>query len=100
MTRADYHDKVDKALNLLNRERQYPLILGHLTSKLIAEKSTPDFSSRNGAKLIDIVRDVINLVPAYFVATELLGLPLKTQQTPNGLFRDTECADMLAEICK
>ncbi|KAL5504779.1 hypothetical protein ACEPAH_7442 [Sanghuangporus vaninii] len=90
---------VNKALDFFIQKRQYPAILEHITSKLIAEKSTPDFTSGNNFKFVDIVHDVINLAPVYFVATELLGIPIKTEQTPHGLFRDAECASMFADIC-
>lgn len=51
-------------------------------------------------KYVDIVRDVANLVPVYFIATELMGLPLKTEQTPHGLYRDTELAEKFADVGK
>lgn len=51
-------------------------------------------------KYVDIVKDVLNLVPIYFIATELAGLPIKTDQTPHGAFRDTDLHDMFKDVSK
>ena len=82
------------------RQSRYLDLLEHVTTKLIKEKSVAHLDTSNNLKYVDIVRNVINLVPVYFVSTELLGVPLKTVQTPFGLVRDVECASLFAEACK
>ncbi|EJD08383.1 heme peroxidase [Fomitiporia mediterranea MF3/22] len=96
-TTLDIH-LVNKTLNFFIERRNYPSIFEHIAGKLIEEKSISCPGSRN-VKYIDVVRDVINLVPVYFVATELMGLPIKTDDTPRGLFRDTEFAAMFMDVC-
>ncbi|KAG6879814.1 hypothetical protein C0992_011365 [Termitomyces sp. T32_za158] len=51
------------------------------TQDLIRDKSTKNFDNSN---LVDIVRDVINLLPVHWIGEKILGLPLKTQSNPRG----------------
>ncbi|KAI0658449.1 heme peroxidase [Cubamyces menziesii] len=44
---------------------------------------------------LDIVGNVINLTPVYWVSQFLLGIPLKTQQNPKGILTPQEVNDML-----
>ncbi|KAK0439191.1 heme peroxidase [Armillaria borealis] len=45
---------------------------------------------------VDIVRDVINLVSAHWVAENLIGFPLKTEDNPSGILTEQEFYQMLA----
>ena len=85
-------------MDRLNREGRYSGLLGHITEKLLKEKSVPHLGSSH--LHLDIVKDVINLVPVYFITTELLGLPIKTDQSPHGAYRDVELYEMFSDICK
>ena len=51
-------------------------------------------------RYVDIVRDVISLVPVYFAGTDLLGLPIKTTETPHGLYRGSELIAKFEDVCK
>ncbi|KAG7449917.1 heme peroxidase [Guyanagaster necrorhizus] len=44
---------------------------------------------------VDIVRDVINLVSAHWVAENLIGFQLKTEETPSGILTEQEFYQML-----
>ncbi|KAI8981356.1 heme peroxidase [Trametes punicea] len=44
---------------------------------------------------LDIVGNVINLTPVYWVSEFCLGIPLKTQKKPNGILTPQEVNDML-----
>ncbi|KZP00813.1 heme peroxidase [Calocera viscosa TUFC12733] len=65
-----------------------------ITKSLIEQNSVvrPGFHS----KQIDIVQSVINLVPVYFVANYILGLPLKTVANPLGVYRPEELYEAFA----
>ncbi|KAG6878460.1 hypothetical protein C0993_006300 [Termitomyces sp. T159_Od127] len=52
------------------------------TQELIRDKSTKNFNNSN---TVDIVRDVINLLPVHWIGEKMLGLPLKTQSNPRGV---------------
>lgn len=47
---------------------------------------------------VNIVRDVLKLVPLHWAATEIAGIPLKTKEHPHGVFTESQLFDMLAEI--
>ncbi|KAH8108998.1 heme peroxidase [Phellopilus nigrolimitatus] len=88
---------INDTINYFNGQGRYSNLFGHITEKLLEEKSVAHPGSP--LKYVDIIKNVINLVPVYFISTELLGLPIKTEQTPHGMFYDTELAGMLADVC-
>ena len=47
---------------------------------------------------LDIVRDVVNLVPVHWAATQVAGLSLKTINNPHGAHTELEMYQMLAVI--
>ncbi|KAH7890809.1 heme peroxidase [Phlebopus sp. FC_14] len=47
---------------------------------------------------VNIVRDVLKLVPVYWAASEIAGIPLKTKQNPHGVYTPRELYDILGEI--
>ncbi|EGX44933.1 hypothetical protein AOL_s00173g34 [Orbilia oligospora ATCC 24927] len=55
--------------------------------KALIEKNTLSF--KKGRKSIDIVRDVTNVVPIFWVA-DRFAVPLKTAETPRGVFTPFE----------
>ncbi|KZT61366.1 heme peroxidase [Calocera cornea HHB12733] len=67
-----------------------------ITKALIEKHSVvrPGFHS----KQIDIVQTVINMVPVYFVANYILGLPLKTVDNPHGIYRPEQLYEAWANV--
>ncbi|KAG8894697.1 hypothetical protein FRB99_001047 [Tulasnella sp. 403] len=66
------------------------------TARLIEEKS---FSLvGKGTRSVDIVRDVLNLVPVHWVSRKVAGIPLKTPQTPDGVHTEQEVYQYLAVV--
>jgi linoleate 10R-lipoxygenase len=47
---------------------------------------------------IDIVRQVLKVLPVYWVATDLAGIQLKTTQNPDGEYTASDLYDILGEI--
>ncbi|KAG8731386.1 hypothetical protein FRC11_004322 [Ceratobasidium sp. 423] len=66
------------------------------TTELIKEKS---FSmSKSSTRTVDIVRDVLNLVPVYWVSQEMAGLPLKCKGNEDGLITEQEIYQMMTVV--
>ncbi|CAE6536627.1 unnamed protein product [Rhizoctonia solani] len=66
------------------------------TTELIKEKS---FSMSQGStRTVDIVRDVLNLVPVYWVSQEMAGLPLKCKGNEDGLITEQEMYQMMTVV--
>ncbi|KZT61364.1 heme peroxidase [Calocera cornea HHB12733] len=66
-------------------------------TKTLLEKNSvvrPGFHS----KQVDVVQSVINMVPVYFVANHILGLPLKTDTNPNGVYRPEKLYEAWANV--
>ena len=89
---------MNETLNLFNGEGKYSGLFAQLTEKLLNEKSVEHAGTQ--LRTVDIVKDVINLVPVYFIANELTGLPIKTAETPHGVFREKGLYEMFATICQ
>ncbi|KAI9450785.1 heme peroxidase [Lactarius psammicola] len=47
---------------------------------------------------IDIVRDVINLVPVHWLSNDIIGLPLKIEGNPRGTYREQDLYSWFANI--
>ncbi|KAF8600486.1 heme peroxidase [Ceratobasidium sp. AG-I] len=69
---------------------------GAKTTSLIQSKSFSMSNSRT--RSVDIVRDVLNLVPVHWVSQELAGLPLKSPSNPEGLITEQEMYQMLTAV--
>ncbi|KAF8677681.1 heme peroxidase [Rhizoctonia solani] len=66
------------------------------TTELIKDKS---FSMSKGTtRNVDIVRDVLNLVPVYWVSQEMAGLPLKCKGNEDGLITEQEIYQMMTVV--
>jgi linoleate 10R-lipoxygenase len=63
---------------------------------LIREKSIKHVGS--ALKYVDIVKDVINLLPVYWLADEILGLEMKTKNNPRGIYTDQNLYEHFANI--
>ncbi|KAF8521309.1 heme peroxidase [Gautieria morchelliformis] len=59
-----------------------------MTRELFAEKSYAP--ARATTRTVDIVREVLNIVPLYWVTTRVVGLPLRTKEKPNGKYSEQE----------
>jgi linoleate 10R-lipoxygenase len=71
-------------------------IMANITRDLIRKKSI--YNSSRNCYHVDVVRDVINLAPIYYLCLEILGLPLKTEENPGGIYRDEELRQILVQI--
>ncbi|KAG8842829.1 hypothetical protein FRB96_004714 [Tulasnella sp. 330] len=66
----------------------YAAFYGEMTAQLIKEKS---FSLVGQAsRSIDIVQDVLNLVPIHWISRHIAGIPLKTKSNPHGPHTEQE----------
>jgi len=68
----------------------------YTTSLLIKEKSVNHIGST--LKSVDIVKDVINLLPIYWIADEIFDLDMKTKRNPSGIHRDQELYEKFADV--
>ncbi|OAX41520.1 heme peroxidase [Rhizopogon vinicolor AM-OR11-026] len=66
------------------------------TRELIQQSSFSLITGNTHA--VNIVRDVLKLVPLTWVATEVAGITLKTKQHPHGVFTESQLFDMVSEI--
>lgn len=66
------------------------------TLALIKEKT---FVARS-TKHLDIVRDVINLLPIHWISGEILGLPLQTYSNKDGTWEEQATYDKFAAIAR
>ncbi|KII85619.1 hypothetical protein PLICRDRAFT_56845 [Plicaturopsis crispa FD-325 SS-3] len=69
---------------------------GETARRLIREKSIDHVGSP--AKYVDIVKDVINLVPVHWIANEIIGLPMKTAENPSGTYREYELVEKFQDV--
>jgi len=76
--------------------KQYVTFFRNKSEDLILEKSFTLVG--HGIKSVDIVRDVINLVPVHWVATQIAGLPIKTKASPFGINTPQEIYHMAATL--
>ncbi|KIO24703.1 hypothetical protein M407DRAFT_25950 [Tulasnella calospora MUT 4182] len=67
------------------------------TTEMLLQKNCYTLVGDN-KKSINIVRDVINLLPVYFTSEHVLGLPLKTPDHPHGSALDQEVYLKFKEI--
>ncbi|KAI0060307.1 heme peroxidase [Artomyces pyxidatus] len=70
--------------------------LSSLTHSLIRKKALQ--SSTPNVKYVDIVRDVINVLPIHWLANDILGLPLKTDGNSKGVYDDHKLYAMFASV--
>jgi cytochrome P450 len=73
----------------------YAGFYGSTTARLIGLKS---YESRKGTMNVDIVRDVINLVPVHWICEEVAGIPLKSDLAPHGIHTEQEVYQMITVV--
>ncbi|KAF8880494.1 heme peroxidase [Infundibulicybe gibba] len=83
----------DGVTNIYNLQ-DWSVYFGKKVQGLIEEKKTKKVG---GGHFVDIVRDVINLLPVRWIG-EVTGLPLKTQGNERGSWRDQATYDMFADV--
>lgn len=49
-------------------------------------------------RFVDVVKDVINILPIHWISQEIAGLPLKTEANPSGLWYEQITYEKFAEI--
>ncbi|KAF8337113.1 heme peroxidase [Cantharellus anzutake] len=67
------------------------------TIELIGQKSYTVLE-KGGPKYVDIVKEVLRLVPVHWVSLRVAGLPVKTAFQPHGLYYEQQIYQMLKEI--
>jgi len=89
------HAGVDRAFvnDVLSRDiHKIVAYFGEKTEELIAKRSLKHIGKTGQIKYVDIVRDVINVLPVHWICHEIAGLPLsddiKDEQRQYGLFSD------------
>ncbi|PCH41929.1 heme peroxidase [Wolfiporia cocos MD-104 SS10] len=50
------------------------------------------------AKVLNVVRSVANLLPVVWIADQIVGLPLKTDENPHGVYREQELVSMFGNV--
>ncbi|KAI1104345.1 linoleate diol synthase [Jackrogersella minutella] len=76
-----------------NWHSQIKTFYSQITDRLVKEKSY----KLAGQNFVDIIRDVGNIGPVYFVS-RLFNLPLKTKENPKGIYTEHELYMALAVI--
>ncbi|KAF9506549.1 hypothetical protein BS47DRAFT_1426050 [Hydnum rufescens UP504] len=66
------------------------------TLQLLQEKSLR--LKDQGLHLVNIVKDVLRLVPVYWVSTQIAGLPVKTAADPLGVYYEQQLYQILKDI--
>ncbi|KAF8532744.1 heme peroxidase [Gautieria morchelliformis] len=67
---------------------EYAQYCYEMTRELFAEKSYAP--ARATTRTVDIVREVINVLPLYWLTTHVVGLPLRTKENPHGKYSEQE----------
>lgn len=100
LTNAGTHtiQQISSTIESLNRAGRYSRLFVELTDKLVKENSVKYPGSSTA--FLNIVKDVINLVPVYFTSMEMAGLPLKTEESPGGLWGGAELAEMARDVAR
>jgi linoleate 10R-lipoxygenase len=100
-----------------NNLKKWSSSFSTLTQRLLKEKEIKQAGS--AVRYVDVVKDVINLVPVHWIANEVVsiclllsiltpiivspaqaGLPIKTHDNPRGMYREQELYQNFADISK
>ncbi|KZT06599.1 heme peroxidase [Laetiporus sulphureus 93-53] len=69
---------------------------GQIAQGLIKDKSVEHVDSP--ARYLNVIRDVVNLVPVYWISNDVAGIPMKTETNLKGVFREQELVKMFADV--
>jgi len=92
-----YHNQVSEALLADGGIERAAGWYSEKTAEFISERSYKLDKSTN-KRYVDIVRDVLNILPIHWVSLEVGGLSLKTPQQPRGQFLESQLQQMLRDI--
>ncbi|KAF8958408.1 heme peroxidase [Flammula alnicola] len=81
-----------------NPSLEIPFYFSKKTQALIKAKSFEKIGTKT--YFVDIVKDVINLLPIHWIAQEIAGLPLKTDSNPTGIWYEQITYDKFADIAE
>ncbi|KAJ7472240.1 heme peroxidase [Mycena galericulata] len=74
------HADIDRSFvnrELLRETDRWAAYFGAETERLLAKRSLDHIGKAGTVKYVDIVRDVINVLPVHWISQQLAGLPLK-----------------------
>ncbi|KAG8813137.1 hypothetical protein FRC17_001659, partial [Serendipita sp. 399] len=86
---------VGNALNRNGAMDQYSQYYGEHTRRLLKLRS---FKSGADRYAVNVVRDVINIVPVHWMCEEIAGIPLKSEEAPRGIWTEQEVYQMITTI--
>lgn len=92
----DFITSVDRVLTNDQELENTAQTFSNLMDKLIERKKLTGVGAHTN--YIDIVRDVINLVPVYWLSNDIIGLPLKIEGNPRGTYREHDLYSWFVNI--
>lgn len=92
------HEGVSQVSSLIHGEStaDWVAFFGKATEDLIKAKAFEPVSK--GVKYVDIVKDVINILPIHWISHSIAGLPLKTSANPGGVWYEQDTYHKFAVI--
>ncbi|KAF8309095.1 heme peroxidase [Clavulina sp. PMI_390] len=101
----DDHIKFDKITQLIQHvfvpreEHSATFLWFHdRTCELMRGKHLEITSGIKKAFAVDLVKDVLRLVPVHWASSQVAGLPLKTSFSPHGIYYEQQMYQMFSEI--
>ncbi|KAF9809341.1 hypothetical protein IEO21_07443 [Rhodonia placenta] len=76
--------------------QQWAQSFQEITQQLLKTKSVDHVDSK--AKYVNIVRNVINVLPIVWISNFIVGLPLKTETNPHGVYREHDLLTKWSDI--
>ncbi|RDB26685.1 Linoleate 10R-lipoxygenase [Hypsizygus marmoreus] len=87
---------VEKLIPLAHSNGTWAEYFEKETSSLVGAKTLPLVAGQ--PKYLDIVGDVINLLPVHWIAEEIIGLPLKTDTNQRGAWYEDDLYKQFADV--
>ncbi|KZT06596.1 heme peroxidase [Laetiporus sulphureus 93-53] len=87
---------VHKALYEPGALERHAASFGKITRSLIVAKSV--VHANLAMRYVNVVKDVVNLIPVYWIAKYATGIPMKTEANPQGFFGEQELVHMFADV--
>ncbi|KAJ6553669.1 heme peroxidase [Mycena sp. CBHHK59/15] len=81
---------------LLQDTDKWAAYFGAETQRLIETRSLDHISAKSSAKYVDIVSDVINVLPVHWICQHLAGLPLNTEDRKD----EQRHYEMFSDVCR
>ncbi|KDR70288.1 hypothetical protein GALMADRAFT_255194 [Galerina marginata CBS 339.88] len=72
----------------------------YFANKAQALLNENSFANGSSIKYVDVVKDVINLLPVHWISQEIAGLPLKTDTNPHGVWYEQDTYKRFADIAQ